>query len=127
MLTTTKAFASLSAPDIAEAKKFYSEVLGLEVKDKMEGIEVTIPGGGLPMFIYPAHHPAANYTVLNLIVPDIEEAADALAAKGVTMEQYPSLETDTKGISRTPQGEPGPTAIAWLKDPAGHIISLIQE
>ncbi len=127
MLTITQAFQSLSAKDITAAKKFYGETLGLPLKDEMGGVRVTLPGGGLPLFIYPAEHPAANYTVLNFIVPTIEEAVDALIAKGVAMERYPQMDPDDKGISRTKEGDEGPTAMAWIKDPAGHIIALIQE
>jgi catechol 2,3-dioxygenase-like lactoylglutathione lyase family enzyme len=127
MLNNTKAFASLSAPDIAAIKKFYGDILGLPTKDSMGGIEVALPGMEAPLFIYPAHHPAAGYTVLNFVVQDIEKEVDALIAKGVVMEQYAELGTDAKGISQTPEGEPGPHKIAWCKDPAGHIISLIQQ
>jgi catechol 2,3-dioxygenase-like lactoylglutathione lyase family enzyme len=129
MFKNTKAFCSFSAPDIAAIKKFYGDTLGLEVKDEeMGGIELHLGGGGLPVFIYPStDYHAPEHTVLNFLVDDIEKAVDELATKGVSMEQYPDFNTDEKGISRTKEGDSGPKAIAWFKDPADHILALIQE
>jgi uncharacterized protein CbrC (UPF0167 family) len=63
---------------------------------------------------------------LNFVVDDIDDAIDGLALLGVEMEQYdwPEIKTDERGIFR---GETGPQAIAWFKDPAGHILSVLQE
>jgi catechol 2,3-dioxygenase-like lactoylglutathione lyase family enzyme len=128
MLQNTKAFPVFSAPDIAAVKKFYGEVLGLTVRDEMGGIEVELPGSGLPLFIYPSSdYHAPEHTVLNFMVSDIDKTVDELAAKGVKLEQYPDFHTDEKGISRDMGMEKGPKAIAWFKDPADHILALIQE
>ena len=61
-------------------------------------------------------------------VDDVEKAVDALSAKGVRMEHYDEgdFKTDAKGICRG-DGSMGPKAIAWFKDPAGHILAVMQE
>ncbi len=124
------AFSSFSADDLDKAKQFYSQTLKLEVKEQPEGLQLNIPGGG-NVFIYPKpNHTPANFTVLNLLVNDIDQAVDELTENGVIFEHYDEemLHTDDKGICRNPDNrDPGPAAIAWFKDPAGNFISLIQE
>ena len=123
MFRDTKAFSSFSVNDLQRAKEFYANLLGLEVGDSPEGLSLRLAGGGV-VFLYPKpNHVPATFTVLNFRVDDVEAAVDALAAKGVRFEQYdmPDLKTDAKGIAR---GN-GPT-IAWFKDPAGNILSVVQ-
>ena len=128
MFTFKGSFSSFSVPDIAEAKRFYKETLGLNVKESPEGLELHFDDGHT-VFLYPAPHPAALYTVLNFIVDDIDKAVDDLVAHGVTMEQYDmsEIKTDKRGICRNDNGEMGPKAIGWFKDPFGHIIAVMQE
>lgn len=127
MFKNTPAFSSFSVPDIKAAQKFYSETLGLPVDATPEGMEITV-AGGQRIFVYPSseNKPAA-FTILNFSVDDIVKTVDALAAKGVKMEQYDMeyVKTDAKGIARSEGG--GPTAMAWFKDPAGNIIGVMQE
>lgn len=126
MLKNSKAFSGFSVNDIPKAKKFYSEILGLEVKDNPMGlIELHIDGGN-PIIIYPKpNHVAATFTILNFPVKNIDEAVDELINKGITFEQYEEpIKTDEKGICRS--GGKGPN-IAWFKDPAGNILSVIEE
>ena len=127
MFKNTKAFSSFSVDDVAKAKDFYGRTLGLHVVDTPEGgLELRL-GGGTNVFVYPSiEYTAPEHTVLNFVVSDIDEAIDGLAKRGVKMEHYdwPELKTDERGIFR---GEMGPKAIAWFKDPAGHILSVLQE
>ena len=117
-------FSSFSVTDVAAAKKFYGETLGLDVKDGAMGfLEIDVPGGGhVTCYPKPDHQPA-TFTVLNLIVPNIDEAVDELNGKGVTMEQYDfgDTKTDARGVMRD-EGPP----IAWFKDPSGNVISVIE-
>ncbi len=127
MLGKSEAFSSFSVNDTGKAKKFYSETLGLEVEEdfEMEGLLTLKIAGGNPVMIYPKpNHVPAAFTVLNFPVSDIEKAVDELTSKGVQFEKYEeeNIKTDEKGISRNE----GPL-IAWLKDPAGNIVSVIQE
>jgi catechol 2,3-dioxygenase-like lactoylglutathione lyase family enzyme len=121
----TKAFSSFSVDDLQRAKQFYGETLGVDVVEIPEGLELHI-AGSTPVLIYPsASYTAPKHTVLNFPVEDIEAAVDELAARGVRMEQYdlPDLKTDERGIFR---GDSGPRAIAWFKDPADHVLSVLE-
>ena len=122
MLRTDQAFSSFSVNDIPRAKAFYERTLGLEVAEKPEGLELHEPGGG-NVFIYPKpDHTPASFTVLNFVVKDIEAAVDELTKQGVRFEKYEGdIKTDEKGIHRNG----GPT-IAWFKDPAGNILSVLE-
>ena len=122
MFTKTKAFSSFSVPDIQEAKRFYGDTLGLEVADGEMG-SLELRAGNTPVLLYPKpNHQPATFTVLNFPVDDIEAEVDRLAGRGVKFEQYEGeIKTDAKGISR---GD-GPN-IAWFKDPAGNILSVLE-
>ena len=125
MFRDTKAFSSFSVDDLRRAKEFYGEILGLEVIEVPEGLELHI-AGGTHVFVYPSdNYTAPKHTVLNFPVEDIEAAVDELAERGVRMEHYdlPDLKTDERGIFR---GDSGPRAIAWFKDPAGHVLSVLE-
>lgn len=125
MLNSSKAFSSFSADDLQKAKAFYGDTLGLEVKDHPMGVlEVHLKGNN-PVMIYPKpDHQPASFTVLNFPVDNIEKTVDELTQKGISFEQYgPPIQTDNKGIARDDSGH----QIAWFKDPAGNILSVIQE
>jgi catechol 2,3-dioxygenase-like lactoylglutathione lyase family enzyme len=122
MLNHTQAFSSFSSNDIPRAKDFYGGTLGFDVEEQMGGLALHL-GGGAEVFVYPKDdHVPATYTILNFPVADIERAVDDLAAAGVRFESYTGeLQTDERGIFR---GE-GPL-IAWFRDPAGNILSVIE-
>jgi catechol 2,3-dioxygenase-like lactoylglutathione lyase family enzyme len=125
MFKDSKAFGSFSVNDLAKARDFYGRTLGLEVKETPEGLEVHVAGGAV-LFLYPKpNHTPATFTVLNFPVPNVEQAVDRLTRQGVRFERYdgPDIKTDDKGIAR---GDRGPVAIAWFKDPAGNILSVLQ-
>jgi predicted enzyme related to lactoylglutathione lyase len=124
-LTQSKAFSGFSVNDIAKARQFYGETLGLDVSENMGLLTLNI-AGGYKVIIYPKpNHVAATFTVLNFPVDDIETAVDELGKKGIVFEKYdmPNLKTDKKGIARSPEGK-GPD-IAWFTDPAGNILSVL--
>ena len=124
MFKHTKAFSGFSVNDIQKAKEFYGNVLGLEVKDGIMGIlELHIKGNN-SIIVYPKpNHEPATFTILNFPVDDIAKAVDALIEKGIVFEQYGGdIKTDAKGISRN-NGGPD---IAWFKDPAGNILSVLE-
>ena len=124
MLKNSNAFSGFSANDIPKEKDFYANTLGLQVTDGMEGILTLHLSGGNNVIIYPKdNHTPATFTVLNFPVDSVDKAVDELTKKGVKMEKYDTedIKTDDKGIMR---GN-GPT-IAWFKDPAGNILSVLE-
>ncbi len=125
MFENTKAFSGFSVDDIQRAKEFYGETLGLRVSEQEPpGLLTLHIAGDRETLVYPKDdHRPASFTILNFPVDDIETAVDGLAERGVSFERYEGteLETDEKGIFR---GE-GPL-IAWFKDPAGNVLSVIQ-
>ena len=121
MFADTKAFSGFAVPDIAAAKEFYGDKLGLKVTEENGLLTLHLSGGERPTLIYPKpDHEPANYTILNFQVEDVEQAVDALAEKGVDMERYEGFDQDEKGIMR---GQ-GPD-IAWFKDPAGNVLAVL--
>lgn len=124
MLRDAKAFSGFSVNDIAAARDFYERVLGLDVAESNGMLELHLASGAA-VLIYPKDdHEPATFTVLNFPVADVDEAVDALNDRGVRFEVYerPDLKTDGKGILRGA----GPN-IAWFKDPAGNILSVIED
>jgi predicted enzyme related to lactoylglutathione lyase len=123
MFKDSKAFSGFSVDDIAAAKAFYGETLGLAVSEPMGQLRLALAGGAT-VFVYakPDHAPA-TFTVLNFPVADIDQAVAELTRRGITFERYPELGTDAQGIARAPVGP----KIAWFKDPAGNILSVLQE
>jgi catechol 2,3-dioxygenase-like lactoylglutathione lyase family enzyme len=125
MFKKTKAFSGFSVNDLAAAKQFYGQTLGLEVEEHSAGLTVKIAGGNGTL-IYPKDdHTPATYTILNFPVEEIDQAVDELTGKGVTFEHYENM-TDEKGIARGISKNLGPD-IAWFKDPAGNILSVLKE
>ena len=122
MLKDSKAFSGFSVDDIAKAKAFYGETLGLDVSEEHGMLDLHL-AGGVEVLIYPKpNHEPATFTILNFPVDDIEKTVDRLSERGVRFEQYEGeIETDERGIFR---GE-GPL-IAWFKDPAGNILSVLE-
>ena len=121
MLGSRTAFSGFSAADIKAERAFYADTLGVNVSEEMGGLNLQL-AGDQRVFIYPKeNHEPATFTVLNFEVPDIDEAVDDLSARGVTFERYEGMDQDAKGVMR----DNGPL-IAWFKDPAGNILSVIQ-
>jgi catechol 2,3-dioxygenase-like lactoylglutathione lyase family enzyme len=121
-----KAASTFSVNEISKAKEFYGEKLGQDVVDEKEGLKMQI--GGLDIFIYPKDdHAPATFTILNFMVGDIDKAVDELVKRGVQFESYEGeMKTDEKGIFRGAASGNGPN-IAWFKDPAGNILSVLEE
>ena len=123
MLENSKAFSGFSVDDVSKAQKFYGETLGLRVSEENGMLQLQI-AGDREILVYPKEdHAPAVFTILNFPVDDIEQAVDGLTQRGVEFERYPGAETktDAKGIFRG-----GGPLIAWFKDPAGNVLSVMQ-
>lgn len=122
MFSDTPAFSGFSVSDLAAARSFYHDILGLQIADNPAGLTLQI-AGDRPILVYPKpDHQPATYTILNFPVDDIEAAIDTLVSRGVTFERYPQMDQDERGIMRS-----GGPLIAWFADPAGNILSVLQE
>jgi catechol 2,3-dioxygenase-like lactoylglutathione lyase family enzyme len=121
MLANTPAFSGFAVPDIDAAREFYANTLGLEVTEE-NGLLTLKLAGDRPTLVYPKpDYTPATYTILNFQVEDIDAAVDELSGRGITFERYEGFPQDEKGVMR---GN-GPD-IAWFKDPAGNILSVMQ-
>jgi catechol 2,3-dioxygenase-like lactoylglutathione lyase family enzyme len=121
MFRDTKAFSGFSVDDVPKAREFYGETLGIRTSED-NGLLTLHFAGDRDVLVYPKpNHEAATFTILNFPVDDIDEAVDALAARGVEFERYDDFGQDEKGIARA-AGPP----IAWFRDPAGNILSVLQ-
>jgi catechol 2,3-dioxygenase-like lactoylglutathione lyase family enzyme len=121
MLGESKAFSGFAVDDLEKAKAFYEEVLGLKTSEE-HGLLTLHLAGDRPTLVYPKpDHEPATYTIRNFPVEDIDAAADALMERGVAFETYEDSGQDEKGIMR----QYGPP-IAWFRDPAGNILSILQ-
>ena len=124
MFKNTKAISGFSVNNLQAAKEFYGGTLELDFTENKEAAELHV-SGGTKLFIYPKpDHVPATFTILNFPVDSVDKTVDELTKRGVRFEIYdePDLKTDEKGISRGA----GPT-IAWFKDPAGNILSVLEE
>ena len=121
MFKDTKAFSGFAVDDVDAARKFYGDTLGLEITEENGLLNLQIAGGN-PVLVYPKPgHVPADYTILNFPVDDVDATVDELTARGVTFEHYEGMPQDDKGIMR----DNGPD-IAWFKDPAGNVLSVLK-
>ncbi|GAA2682604.1 MULTISPECIES: VOC family protein [Nonomuraea] len=122
MFRDTKAFSGFSVDDIEAAKAFYGDTLGIRVSEE-NGMLTLHLAGDRDTLVYPKpDHTPATFTILNFPVDDIDEAVDQLTERGVRFERYPQMNQDAKGVMR----EDGPP-IAWFTDPAGNVLSVLQD
>lgn len=127
MFKDTPTFSGFSTNDLPKALVFYRDTLGIPVTETEQGLDLTLAEGA-KVFIYPkADHVPATFTVLNFVATDIDQTADALVEKGITLENYDigEMKADEKGIYRGKAAGHGPD-IAWFKDPAGNILSILE-
>ena len=125
MFRESHAFSGFSTNDTAAARAFYGDTLGLDATEEHGMVTLRLAGGGR-VIIYPKdNHVAATFTVLNFPVKDIDAAADQLIAAGIALERYEGFAQDERGIARPESPEQGPP-IAWFKDPAGNILSILE-
>ena len=124
MLSDSKAFSGFAVNDLQKAKEFYGRVLGLSVSESHGLLRLHLAGGST-VLVYPKpNHSPATFTILNFPVASVDAAVDELTKRGVRFEIYDegSLRTDERGVFRG-----GGPVIAWFKDPAGNILSVLEE
>ena len=125
MFADTKAFSGFAVDDVRRAREFYEGKLGIRTSESngIMTLHLAGEGGERPTIVYPkAGHAPAEYTILNFSVDDIDVAVDGLSSRGVSMERYDGFDQDERGVFRG-----GGPYIAWFKDPAGNVLSVLQQ
>jgi catechol 2,3-dioxygenase-like lactoylglutathione lyase family enzyme len=122
MFGNSKAFSGFAVDDLAQARTFYGETLGLNVSEEHGLLQLHVAGTNILIYPKGKDHVPAVFTVLNFPVEDIDKAVDALSERGVRTETYEGFDQDERGIARG-----GGPYIAWFKDPAGNILSVLQD
>jgi catechol 2,3-dioxygenase-like lactoylglutathione lyase family enzyme len=118
-----KAFSGFAVKDLVAAREFYADTLGIGVQEDHGLLTLLLDDGARPTLIYPKpDHEPATYTILNFEVDHIEETVDELRARGIEFERYDGFDQDERGIAHGPGPE-----IAWFKDPAGNVLSVLHQ
>ena len=118
-----KAFSGFAVDDMDAARAFYGETLGIRTSLEHGLLTLHLQGGERPTLVYPKEqHTPADYTILNFPVEDIEDAVDTLVDRRVAFVRFDGMPQDECGIMRV-----GRPYIAWFKDPAGNVLSVLQE
>jgi len=121
MVDASKAFSGFAVDDLAKAKQFYGETLGMELSERYGMLTLRVAGGA-EVLVYPKpDHVPASFTVLNFPVDDVEAAVDELTAAGVEFVRYEGNRQDERCIHRG-----GGPLIAWFTDPAGNVLSVVE-
>ena len=125
-LGDAKVEPAVPVSDMAKAKDFYENKLGLSGGRQIFDGGITYPcGGGREIHLYPSPANAGISTgsVAAWEVTDLEQTVDELTANGVTFEHYDTdrLKTNDKGIA-----ELGDERVAWFKDPDGNTHGVVQ-
>jgi catechol 2,3-dioxygenase-like lactoylglutathione lyase family enzyme len=127
MFKDTKAFSGFSVDDLERAKDFYGGLLGLDLTEstEMPGVLTLHIADGSNILVYAKqNHSPATFTILNFPVADISSTVQQLNALGIQMEHYDfdGFKTDPDGVFRA-----GGPVIGWFKDPAGNILSVLEQ
>jgi catechol 2,3-dioxygenase-like lactoylglutathione lyase family enzyme len=122
MFANTKAFSGFAVDDVQKSREFYGETLGIRTSEENGLLTLHLAGDRDTLVYLKPDHTPAEYTILNFPVEDIDSAVEELSARGVVMERYDGFEQDEKGIFRS-----GGPYIAWFKDPAGNVLSVLQQ
>lgn len=121
-LASSEVFGSFSVDDVAAARRFYGEILGLPVSAEADLLRLHLPDGR-DVVVYPKlDHRPAPFTILHFPVEDVDLAVAQLAGRGIGFERYEGFVQDARGIHRADGGP----SIAWFADPAGNILSVLQ-
>jgi catechol 2,3-dioxygenase-like lactoylglutathione lyase family enzyme len=122
ILSSAPATAVVPVSDLARARTWWVDTLGLSVVMDGEGGLVVEAGNGTRIQCYVSEGAGkAPNTVVDFLVEDLEGAVDDLAGRGISFERYDGIEADDRGIA-----EMGPLRCAWVNDPDGNSIAISQ-
>src|SRR6478752_6452000 len=124
MLQDSPMYSYIPARDLARARKFYEEKVGLKAKEEMNGGVVYAFGQGTAAFLYPTPNAGTSKASQAFwSVADVDREIEALKARGVVFEDYdmPGEKSASGAITA------GGAKAAWFKDSEGNIMALIQD
>jgi catechol 2,3-dioxygenase-like lactoylglutathione lyase family enzyme len=111
----------VSIVDVARAKDFYRDTLGLRLVMEEPPFALVFDANGIMLRLGMAKEIApAHGTVLGWQVPEINATVKELAQAGVQFERYGGMDQDELGIWTSPTG----AKVAWFKDPDGNTLSI---
>lgn len=122
MLRSCDLVAFVPTTDLARARGFYEQMLGLPLESQSPEACVFRANGTMLRVTAVEHVAPASYTVLGWAVPDIAAAIRELGERGVAMLRYEGIDQDALGVWLTPSG----ARVAWFQDPDGNTLSLTQ-
>jgi len=123
MLQNSPFYAYIPAKDVARARRFYEDKLGLKAREEVAGGVVYEFGKGTAAFLYPTPNAGTSRASQAFWqVADIEREVAELKKRGVKFEDYdmPGMKTEN-GIFTG-----GGARAAWFKDSEGNILAVIQ-
>jgi catechol 2,3-dioxygenase-like lactoylglutathione lyase family enzyme len=122
VLTTNDVIAFASTADLATARAFYEDVLGLPLVEQNSYACVLNAHGTMLRITAVAEVAHPGYTVLGWRVDDISESVAQLESRGVVFLRYDGMEQDAQGVWTTPNGD----RVAWFSDPDNNVLSLTE-
>jgi predicted enzyme related to lactoylglutathione lyase len=123
MLKNAPIVPYIPATDVARARRFYEQQVGLVAREEFAGGVVYECGDRSWVYLYPTPNAGTSKASQAFWeVDDVEAEVAELRARGVVFEEYdaPGLKT-VNGIATA-----GGTKAAWFKDTEGNILALIQ-
>jgi len=124
MLQKSPMYAYIPAKDVARARRFYEDKVGLKPKQEIEGGVVYESGKGTACFLYPTPNAGTSKASQAFWqVEDIEREVGELKKRGVKFEEYDTPDIKTRDGIFTGGG----AKAAWFKDTEGNILAVIQE
>ena len=113
--------AMLPVTDVARARRFYEQQLGLHATRTLPNGDVLFQGEGGEFELYPRETPPkSDHTAMTWEVPDVRTEMNDLRARGVRFEDYDYPALKTKDGLLEKDGE----TCAWFKDPDGNILCI---
>ena len=120
-LSKYKIIGFVTIVDVARAKEFYRDMLGLRLVSEEPPYALVFDANGIMVRLGMGRERSPSPgTVLGWQVPDASAAVRDLEQSGIRFERYEQLKQDAQGIWTAPTG----TKVAWFKDPDGNILSI---
>jgi catechol 2,3-dioxygenase-like lactoylglutathione lyase family enzyme len=125
MLGDKNAVATIAVKDLAKAKKFYEETLGLSKVHEEGDNGITYKSGNTNVFVYTSQFAGTNQATAASwsVGEDLEVIIKDLQAKGVTFEEYDMPGITREGVVHVWQD----LKSAWFKDPDGNTLNIVNK